>query len=441
MKDFLKILGIVALGLVLIASYIGLWLYASFLDAPEVFIVLLVWHAVAMVVLYWYRTPQATHQDAAQVVLGVVFWLGVSVPLWAAIGGGVNARYSPNNDALYGLLIAASVVVALFYLIYGGFLIFYAGTSVPSWNTHKGLSGSIFGDTANFVAVIAGLGSYSLLGATKGWWRLGLIGGIMALWVGLSLHYRWIHNSTVIDGHGSSVQDRLVTLFSQWVGIFTILALLAPTADNLVLNDPPWSGSDASVVRSGTLTSTIGMSVVIILFLTTWAPWNRLALVPGSKKPGVRPAWVFALLVLVFTFAMAIVYTVVAFDSASNNVPGWPKVFGQVCGMLAAFLWMASELLSSWSTTQQMITHGIGGIALDDYWKWEKNIWEVLGALATFIALIVFAARPDLNPSTGGLGSMTTDQLGMAAFFFLGALVAGMGTARGILVGIINLAT
>lgn len=123
-----------------------------------------------------------------------------------------------------------------------------------SWFAHLERAktfGQIFGDTANFIAVIAGLSAYNILSNLgSGWWHLGLVAGWLALLVGLSLHRRWLnltenHIGQWIDEYGKrnwlligivyplkvaqNRRERASALASEIVGLMTILSVLAPT--------------------------------------------------------------------------------------------------------------------------------------------------------------------------------------------------------------------
>lgn len=433
--QLIKILVCAIVGIVILAAYGNLWWYAAFLDAPELFIVMLGWHGLLLGALYWLRR-EAGEDRLKRGVLGSIFLAGIGLPLWAAIGPGVNPRYDPGNPDWIGWIVAAAAVVGLVFAIYGVCLFRRKSPPIPSWNPSKGLSGTVFGDSANFVAVIAGLGSYSLTGGGIGWWRIGFVGGLMALLVGLSLHRRWARNSAYRgsgvpepeDTYGRSDEDKAVALFAEAVGVLTLLSLLSPTEGSVQLG--------FLIARNtGGFTIVLVAFVLAGLYLRSYFQNEYVR----QQKFGLITSLLSTCVILILSSMAILAFLVVTV--VLDPPPKGFQTAGQVFGILGALCWLLCELLSSFSVRQKIMDQGVEGLEAKDYWGGQKNLVEALGALATMIALIVFAFRPDLNPAGDSLGSLGTDQLTMGIFFLLGAIVSGLGTLGGIVIGIVKLAT
>jgi hypothetical protein len=432
--QLIKVLVCAIVGIVVLAAYAGLWLYTAFLDAPELFIAMLVWHGLLLGVLYWLKREPG--RDWLQGALGIVFLAGIGLPSWAAIGSGVNPRYDPGNPDWIGWIVAAAAVVGLFFAIYGVHLIRAKSPRIPAWNTSKGLSGTVFGDSANFVAVVAGLGSYSLMGGGIGWWRIGFVGGLLALLVGLSLHYRWVRNTAyhrgdapkLEDTYGSSDDEKAVALFSEAVGVFTLLSLLSPTEGSVQLG--------VLIARN-----IVGLMIVLVALVLASLYLRRCSQNEYARQQrfNLITSLLSTCVILILSIAAILAFLVVTV--VLDPPPKGFKTAGQVFGILGAWFWLLCELLSSFPVTLKMMHEGVEPLKAKDFWGWRKNLVEALGALATMIVLIVFAFRPDLNPEGGDLGSLGRDQLAMGIFFLFGAIVSGLGTLGGIAIGVFKLAT
>ncbi len=144
------------------------------------------------------------------------------------------------------------------FLVYGIFVVFFLIVLLLSWidkqieelswlwNTTKGLGGGAFGDFANAIGILAGIGAYQLKDASPGWFWLGQIGAFLAMIIGLSLCLRWIRDDPRKDESGNEEsnpwkeEDNKAPnpLFTHWfygssafvAGAATFLAILSDTA-------------------------------------------------------------------------------------------------------------------------------------------------------------------------------------------------------------------
>jgi len=107
---------------------------------------------------------------------------------------------------LSGLYFWSKIVYALMMLTLIGFYLYsllkatheLGSAQAPTWlkhfwNVQKSFGGGAFGDFANTVGVLAGVGAYQLINASEGWFWLGQFGAFLAALGGLSLGVRYLH--------------------------------------------------------------------------------------------------------------------------------------------------------------------------------------------------------------------------------------------------------
>lgn len=433
--------------LICVASYAGTWLYAAFL-LPGMYLAILGWHVLGALLLGWYLSQRPGVERAGTHALFWILWL-----LWTAVAV-LGLILGPVLNGHYPLTIMALP----FVIVLVAFLVqiirsdpdlnappddMRIGRGLPSWNVKKGLSGTIFGDSANFVAVVAGLSGYKILGDLgSGWWYLGLTGGWLALLVGLSLHARWLRQDrsplriTLANPNGwadplgkaqnpdVSFEQRGAVVVSELVGLVTILSMLAPTSSNHTL------------VRIG------GFVSAGLLLAFAIGSWVYAARVLGRIPPGdeerrpVKGSAIWTVAVQFVAAGFAIWFAVEALGEPASIAGGFVTA-ATALGIVGAICWLLAELFSSWSTTKAWMQ--AQAVELLGYLKWEKNLWEILGALLAVVYLGISLSEP---PPPAGQAPppfvLEGKTLWTSILFFCGALLGSIGTIRGIVAGILG---
>jgi hypothetical protein len=134
------------------------------------------------------------------------------------------------------------------------------------------------------------------------------------------------------------------------------------------------------------------------------------------------------IVILVLTFVLLLVCWGViiwfTLTSKAGEPPDGFKHVGNVLGLLAILCWIVAELFNTWRVTDGFMKGIVP--SLTDYLSWEKSVWQIIGALI----FMVYSALIALNPSI-------QDEPTKALFYY-GVGLAGIGTIRGIIGGIIN---
>lgn len=98
------------------------------------------------------------------------------------------------------------------------------------WNSDKAFGGTVFGDFANTVGVIAGVGLYQVSNQAEGWFWLGQFGAFLAILVGLSLGLRaWDTAIRILAGDnnaGEPAWQSAMAVGNLTIGAGTIMALM-----------------------------------------------------------------------------------------------------------------------------------------------------------------------------------------------------------------------
>ena len=383
-------------------------------------VILLVAIAIGVYLAGWYIV--ASYEKSLLPFISFVLWHVFFLLLWAKLESlPEDLDFHEVLDwckslILLGLLGHFPGVIAFFlaptirlgFPIWGGlfvffllvFLLFY--DKLPKWNVKKGLSGMIFGDSTNFIAVAAGIGSFNILSFNRGLWLLGLLSGFLALAVGLSLHQRWVGQ---IEEYGKAPADRWITISSELVGLTTILAGLVPKPETVDLIWPY-----------------VGIASAIMLMVVGffWA-WRWIRHFRGQDRIGIL--WlVITCVALVVCLGFIIGFT---FTSKAGEPPGVYRDIGNGLGLAAIFFWIVAELFNTWTVTDDFMK-GNAPQKITDYLSWEKSVWQIIGALI----FMVYSASIALNP--------TLQNEPIKALFYYGVGLAGIGTIRGIIGGIIN---
>lgn len=141
--------------------------------------------------------------------------------------------------------------------------------SVPNWlksfwNVQKAFGGGLFGDFANTIGVLAGVGAYQLSKADESWFWLGQFGAFLAALVGLSLVMRWILQSGKMQ-EGNPKSTRWYALGNFAIGIFTFLSITTPT-----------STANLELLRSWLRIVQFIALAILSLFLGFYVYWFRV---------------------------------------------------------------------------------------------------------------------------------------------------------------------
>lgn len=422
---FLKRVGIILFALICAACYVGVWIYAAF-QAVWLFIALAGVHLLVAVLAAWGMHRASVAAQAA--ATGLVY-----VSLLALLGVALAyTRRSPALAVFVGILFAASIGL--------GAWIQRAerrGRRLPGirWNYRKGLSGTLFGDAANFIAIVGGLSGYTLFaGMGDGWWYISLGAAWLALLTGLSLHMRWLNAAQSPHGWEDSFaktdESRATeigtTVATEIVGVTALLAILAPTADN--------HGQVA--VGASVSAALLGVVGLLYILYARQRP-GRLA-EPEAHKRRATYGLLFLALLLTGALAAAILFAIVAAAGGAQVAGGFEKA-GQWLGLVGAVAWMGAEISSSWPFTKQWMRLPTRSLPLTGYLGWEKNVWEAAGALisAVYLAVVAGTSQSVELTVTNGQLSLSVWHLALSALFVGGALLAGLGTIRGMVNGVL----
>lgn len=302
----------------------------------------------------------------------------------------------------------------------GNWIATVSTTIAQSWNPRKMYSGTIFGDLANSLGVIAGMGASRIFVADV-WWWIGHVAALFAFAVGLSLLWRSFDETpNVMESH----KKKIIGLFNLIVGAATWLSLMLITTGN------------ATLVRRLDIRILwlvlFGIVFVILIGITVKFQIVDRPLVSAKKARtnGLVVAAYWLVIVAVLTIAIILVVDVNLIVSSRAT-----DVAGPVVGIFGILFWIGAELESWISSTRKINEQGINGASVLDYLIWEKNSWEILGGLTTIIFLSAVVADA-ANGTEAAKGLQSTELYRI--IFFIGAIMALFGTLRGILSGILN---
>jgi hypothetical protein len=403
---WVKYLGVIGGVPIAIGIYLAEWYYVASQPSLLWFLLLMLWHIV-LTVLIWVRQKRP---GSVRITAFMALWLGLG-----SLGLILQVVLVADDGSALGI---ATYVLALL----GAIVLWWrigpwlwgelkekqvpAPSPLPRWNPEKGFSGQIFGDSANFIAVAAGIGSFNILSFNRGLWLLGLLSGFLALAVGLSLHYRWIAGMGPARGkkYGEDPADRWITISSALVGMTTILAGLVPKQETVGLIWPYVGWASASILTA------VGVF---------WA-WRCLRRFRTAVRIGIL--WlVITCMVLVVCLGVIIWFSV---TSKVGEPPDGFKHVGNALGLLAILFWIVAELFNTWTVTDDFMKGNVP--SLTSYLSWEKSVWQIIGALIFMVYSALIALDPTLQNEP------------IKALFYYGVGLAGIGTIRGIIGGIIN---
>lgn len=265
------------------------------------------------------------------------------------------------------------------------------------WNWNKALSGSAFADLANSVGVLSGIGAHIILSANPGWWWVGHLGALLAVVVGYSFLQRWL-----VEGRSETPEAGALNTI---VGTMTVLALLTPASIN-----PPflqgWHPLEWFwLLFLGLLTATLLAALIL-------AQFNRYQTIHLDWRKMVAGALLFLLLGGSFI-------TVLVFQWRTNQ----PAELIFWFGLVATGAWAMAELISLGRLAQRWYTQW--EVTVVTYMTFEKNLWQVAGALIIVVYLVV--------KQFGDVAAF-----GWSLTFAIGAAFAGFGTLRGVVMSLVS---
>jgi hypothetical protein len=299
------------------------------------------------------------------------------------------------------------------------------------WNPRKAFSGAIFGDIANTLGVLAGMGASRVFSDQSWFWWVGQMGGLLAMSVGLSLLWRGTREKkNLFEQHNDIVhipaadlakvnRYKFFALFNFVVGFATWLSLMLITPGNqaLVRQDPiRWFW--------------FVFSFLLLLYMVpTFVTFIR-------NPDNFNAADVAILLTLVALVVTLIILSAVILFNIQSIPPGKTTIIaGVIASIIGICFWLAAEAYNWVVLTFQWNTDGVETFSALDYMVWEKNIWEVIGAVTTIVFLsAVLADAIHDRVSASGVQAMQ----GFEIVFIVGATLGFIGTSRGIISGILN---
>jgi hypothetical protein len=367
-------------------------------------------------------------------------WFAWPEPWWPILFsvGALALAAVPGLSGIHPLVapILALVACAAFFIFYiiaklrqGGMHGYLLG---EHWHiTQKGLGGSIFGDVANMIGVLTGVGAYRLVAGDphliRSWWWIGQMAAFLAGVVGLSLLWRW----AISNPGGGEGEQKWPALFNWAVAAGTLLSLYAPTPANY-----PLAGITEQTNAALACEGIPGCLVAFNDSLGVNAGWTWLApmiilvlvsvavVIVGFRRGRFQSTGKGIFVIVVFiAITIATIITVVFAILGARSRADWTN-FGAVIGILAVLAWISGEFFNYVKLTAEWRGNDTY-ISVLDYLDWEKNFWEIVGGIGTILFVAGNTWRPDWQP--------TNDMM-----FIVAAALGFLGTMRGILRGVLK---
>jgi hypothetical protein len=435
----LRRLGLIFCFLLGAAAYVAVWITTAYAEDPRwMFYTFAGLNVVAGLPMLFLPGRGSLSRPAASAIALVVWGLlaaaGLALSIVALAGDPLDT-VSLKSIAWSGLALSSWLLVALAILVWK-----YRGQvlRLPGWL--RDFAAGLLGESANFMAVVAGLGGYYIFGLAGGW---------LALLMGLWSHIRWLNlakdtgNRWLDDFAKTYAQpdqmrvDRVKTLGSEVIGIVTILAILTP------------NGEHSGLVEIGGWVS-LGLLALAALVLLACALYRHRRRVSGKLRgwvPASAIGWAWVVLSCILLVLGAVLAGVFAGYSDSN----WPEV-GRALGIVGALAIILLEAVDSFPFTQTLM-----GVAsertgyksytsqsrLQNYLAWERNLWVILGTLFIIVDLVLTwplevvppndPCAPCLEEKTVVLSGLNATGYVHTAVFIAGVSMAGLGTLRGII--------
>jgi len=364
------------------------------------------------------------------------------------IGGLVFTTLQANNRWFTTKIVVASLILGVLAILFTTSVLWWSpaflvgigslslllaiGLFIPHlstiirrfWNPKKAFGGGAFGDIANTVGVIGGLGGSKAFPASDGWWYIGISGGFLAYIVALSLAIRFIrekesaqlnlnatpHNPAFLAQVQKAKDFKIYALINAGIGFLTLSSLLIPTT---TIN-AYFANVAFSAIWFTLLLSLVGFGIVVAFLLLRATTMSR------------TENFVILLTCIPTIFLLAL------YAAFRNSAPGagfdWT---GLIFGLLAVFLWILAEAISCGNlTTDWWNPNVVFGIT--DYLIWEKNIWQFVGGFITFAFLVGVATDLSANRDCA-ISDCVQEWSVFTMLFIIGAILALFGTIRGII--------
>lgn len=341
-------------------------------------------------------------------------------------------------------IIGISIVGGLLFLsplllLFGAVRQFFKGI----WNPLKGFSGSIFGDMANMIGVLAGIGGAKLFPDSAIYW-LGHAGAYMAFLVGVSSISLWSFGyayRNIFSDEDDDEEDEY-KFFRDIKGLWLpgLLNLLVAQATFLALFIPIKTNQMQVSDNGIAIFWTVMFGVVLLAFLI----FIIFTGVGSFGNSEIRFRFVIPNIILGLLIITNIVLVWVLFVPWSRDTyfPNWELLFAFIVGIIGAAAWIVAEGASLIDLTKEWFQEGavmrregdLTGTSFHvlKYLTWEKNLWQILGGLG----LIIY-----LSTDYAGISQTIFTVLGIKLWIFiflLGAMFSFVGTVRGILSGIMS---
>lgn len=362
------------------------------------------------------------------------FWKQLALFLFVfAIATGMVALASAAN--IYGIItLGVILLLSPLLLLIPKVRQFFAGI----WNPLKGFSGSIFGDVANMVGVLAGIGGAKIFPGSSIYW-LGHAGAFLAFLVGASSLFLWSYGYATRQLELSE-QDFFDNIKGLWLpGLLNLivaeavmLSLLIPVMDNNV------HVADTGIPIFWTVIFSLFILLILISFIS-------LGLIRTfMTRVRLRFLWPNAILILVMITNIVVIWAMFVPWSQDAYFPVWEKRFAFIVGIIGAIAWIVAEGASWIDLTKEWYQEGAARWKVDNseltgtdfhilkYLTWEKNLWQILGGFGLIVYLSADFAEIAQTV-------FTEIQIKVWVFIFLlGAMFSFVGTIRGILNGVMN---
>lgn len=331
---------------------------------------------IFLIVSILWKTNVIRNTEAGTVVILVFLTFGLMLTI---IGFSVLVQIS--KWFLFGYFVPVIfVIIPYIYSLYTSTNLHRARAVPPwlkhFWNSQKLLGGSVFGDFANTIGVLAGVGAYQLSNQEEGWSWLGQFGGFLAIMVALSLCGRSIlevldPKTTEFRGEESYSSARWMrwnALANFLVGSLTALSATSPIL-NSVTNQDNFELTQNWVFRS--IWWTLALTVVLnLIFYMIWFYINRNE--QRRYTPDEHLPWYF-LLVAALGFGSALVI---------GKFMAYPEWLPSGFGAGAIISWGVAEFAAIF---QNWRTNGI---------KVVRSLLIVVGCLPMLYLTIWVAASP-----------------------------------------------
>jgi MFS family permease len=298
------------------------------------------------------------------------------------------------------------------------------------WNPRKAFGGAIFGDVANTIGVVAGMGA-SRLFAPAAWWWLGQVGALLALMVGLSLLWRGFMEKkrlkTLHQSLDNAPADKKKEAASRkWFGLLNLIVGFATWLSLMLITT-----SNASEVQRGDIRVLWFIyALLFLVFLIFITVYYGRANLPAD-------GWDRFMLVVFWLLFVALVIMAALINFRLDLFPQsfTTATVGAVVGLVGVLAWIIAEGANWGLLSFQFYEDQIIAVKALDYLVWEKNLWQVIGGLTTMIFLsAVLADGVNSRPESAGLQSQDAIRI----IFIVGATLSLIGALRGILSGILN---